>query len=149
MQLARWDPFREFGSLQDRINRMFEDVTRGLPAIGDGFETGAWIPAVDIHETDNSFVVTADLPGMKKDDIRVDLRDNTLTLSGEKKFEETTSKDNYLRVERSYGSFYRSLMLPSNVDANNIKASYKEGVLQLTIPKKEEAKPKQIKIETK
>ena len=149
MQLARWDPFREFGSLQDRINRMFEDVTRGLPAIGDGFETGAWIPAVDIHETDNTFVVTADLPGMKKDDIRVDLRDNTLTLSGEKKFEEKTSKDNYLRVERSYGSFYRSLMLPSNVDANNIKASYKEGVLQLTIPKKEEAKPKQIKIETK
>src|SRR3989337_75350 len=104
-------------------------------------------PAVDIYETNDSFVVSADLPGLNKDEIQIDLKDNTLTLKGEKKFEEKVSKDNYIRVERAYGSFVRSFTLPQNVDPEKIKAEYKEGVLEITIPKKEEAKPKQIKVE--
>jgi HSP20 family protein len=146
--LRLWDPWRDFGSLQERINKMFEETMGALsPTEGEEFERGTWAPAVDIHETGDGFVVRADLPGVKKDDIQIDLKDNTLTLKGEKKFEEKVSKDNYIRVERSYGSFVRSFALPQNVDVEKIKASYKDGVLELTLPKKEEAKPKQIRVE--
>lgn len=142
------DPWKDFGSLQDRINRMFDDTIRTLyPTDGEELEKGTWAPAVDIYETNDSFVVSADLPGLNKDEIQIDLKDNTLTLKGEKKFEEKVSKDNYIRVERAYGSFVRSFTLPQNIDPEKIKAKYKEGVLEVTIPKKEEAKPKQIKVE--
>jgi HSP20 family protein len=142
------DPWRDFGSLQERINRMFDDTIRTLyPHGGEELERGAWMPAVDIHETEDGYVVKADLPGLKKEDIQIDLKDSTLTLKGEKKFEEKVSKDNYIRTERAYGTFVRSFTLPHNVDAEKIKASYKDGVLELTLPKKEEAKPKQIKVE--
>ena len=142
------DPWKDFGSLQERINRMFDDTIRTLhPTDGEELEKGTWAPAVDIYETNDSFVVSADLPGLNKDEIQIDLKDNTLTLKGEKKFEEKVSKDNYIRVERAYGSFVRSFTLPQNVDPEKIKAKYKEGVLEVTIPKKEDAKPKQIKVE--
>lgn len=142
------DPWKDFGSLQERINRMFDDTIRTLyPTDGEELEKGTWAPAVDIYETNDSFVVSADLPGLNKDEIQIDLKDNTLTLKGEKKFEEKVSKDNYVRIERTYGSFVRSFTLPQNVDPEKIKAKYKEGVLEVTIPKKEEAKPKQIKVE--
>lgn len=142
------DPWKDFGSLQERINRMFDDTIRTLyPTDGEELEKGTWAPAVDIYETNDSFVVSADLPGLNKDEIQIDLKDNTLTLKGEKKFEEKVSEDNYIRVERAYGSFVRSFTLPQNVDPEKIKAKYKEGVLEITIPKKEEAKPKQIKVE--
>ncbi|OGE24674.1 MAG: molecular chaperone [Candidatus Dadabacteria bacterium RBG_19FT_COMBO_40_33] len=142
------DPWKDFGSLQERINRMFDDTIRTLyPTDGEELEKGTWAPAVDIYETNDSFVVSADLPGLNKDEIQIDLKDNTLTLKGEKKFEEKVSKDNYIRVERAYGSFVRSFTLPQNVDPEKIKAKYKEGILEITIPKKEEAKPKQIKVE--
>lgn len=142
------DPWKDFGSLQERINRMFDDTIRTLyPTDGEELEKGTWAPAVDIYETNDSFVVSADLPGLNKDEIQIDLKDNILTLKGEKKFEEKVSKDNYIRVERAYGSFVRSFTLPQNVDPEKIKAKYKEGVLEITIPKKEEAKPKQIKVE--
>ena len=146
--LRLFDPWKDFGSLQERINRMFGDTIRTLyPTDGEELEKGTWAPAVDIYETNDSFVVSADLPGLNKDEIQIDLKDNTLTLKGEKKFEEKVSKDNYIRVERAYGSFVRSFTLPQNVDPEKIKAKYKEGVLKVTIPKKEEAKPKQIKVE--
>jgi HSP20 family protein len=146
--LRVWDPLRDFGSLQERINRMFEETMKALSlTVGEGFERGTWTPAVDIYETEDSFVVRADLPGVSKDDIQVEIKDNTLTLKGEKKFEEKVSRDNYIRVERAYGTFVRSFTLPQNVDADKIKAKYKEGVLELTIPKKEEAKLKQIRVE--
>lgn len=146
--LRLFDPWKDFGSLQERINRMFDDTIRTLyPTDGEELEKGTWAPAVDIYETNDSFVVSADLPGLNKDEIQIDLKDNTLTLKGEKKFEEKVSKDNYIRVERAYGSFVRSFTLPQNVDPEKIKAKYKEGVLKVTIPKKEEAKPKQIKVE--
>ena len=142
------DPWKDFGSLQERINRIFDDTIRTLyPTDGEELEKGTWAPAVDIYETNDSFVVSADLPGLNKDEIQIDLKDNTLTLKGEKKFEEKVSKDNYIRVERSYGSFVRSFTLPQNVDPEKIKAKYKEGVLEVTIPKKEDARPKQIKVE--
>lgn len=142
------DPWRDFGSLQERINRMFDDTMRALyPQEGEEFGRGAWMPAVDIRETEDGYIVKADLPGLKKEDIQIDLKDSTLTLKGEKKFEEKVSKDNYIRTERAYGTFVRSFTLPHNVDAEKIKASYKDGVLELTLPKKEEAKPKQIKVE--
>jgi len=146
--LRLFDPWKDFGSLQERINKMFDDTIRTLyPTDGEELEKGTWAPAVDIYETNDSFVVSADLPGLNKDEIQIDLKDNTLTLKGEKKFEEKVSKDNYIRVERAYGSFVRSFTLPQNVDPEKIKAKYKEGVLKVTIPKKEEAKPKQIKVE--
>ncbi len=146
--LRIFDPWRDFGTLQERINRIFDETMRALyPQEGEELERGTWIPAVDIHETEDNYVVKADLPGMKKEDIQIDLKDSTLTIRGEKKFEEKVSKDNYIRTERAYGTFVRSFTLPNNVDAEKIKASYKDGVLELTLPKKEEAKPKQIKVE--
>jgi len=142
------DPWRDFGTLQDRINRLFDQTLRTFyPEGEEELERGTWAPAVDIHETEDSFVVKADLPGMNKDDIQVDLKDSTLTLKGEKRFEDKVSKDNYIRIERAYGTFTRSFTLPQNVDADKIKAKYKDGVLEIILPKKEEAKAKQIKVE--
>lgn len=142
------DPWKDFGTLQDRINRLFDQTLRTFNPEGEEeLERGTWAPAVDIHETDDSFVVKADLPGMNKEDIQIDIKDSTLTLKGEKKFEQQVSKDNYIRVERTYGTFIRSFTLPQNVDPDKIKAKYKDGVLELTLPKKEEAKPKQIKVD--
>lgn len=142
------DPWKDFGTLQERINGMFDDTMRALyPHEGEELERGTWMPAVDIHETEDGYVVKADLPGMKREDIQIDLKDNTLQIKGEKKFEEKVSKDNYIRTERAYGTFVRSFTLPHNVDPEKIKASYRDGVLELTLPKKEEAKPKQIKVE--
>lgn len=147
MMLARWNPWREFGSLQNRINRIFDDTLRDLsPFDGEEIERGTWAPAVDIYESNDSYSVKVDLPGISKDDIQVDLHDSTLTIKGEKKFEDEVSRDNYLRMERAYGTFVRSFTLPKSVDADKIQAKYKEGVLELTIPKKEEAKPRQIKV---
>ena len=111
--------------------------------------SGAWAPAVDIHETDDGFMVTADLPGVKKEDIEIDLKDSTLTIKGEKKFEEKAPKENYIRIERSYGKFIRSFSLPNNIDSEKIKATFNNGTLELNIPKKEDAKPKQITIDVK
>jgi HSP20 family protein len=147
MAITRWDPWREFGSLQEKINRMFDDTLRGaLPGEREELERGMWAPAVDIHETNDSYVVKADLPGVNKEDIHLDLKDNTLVLRGEKRFEEKASRDSYIRVERAYGTFVRSFTLPRNVDAEKIQAKYKDGVLELVLPKREEAKPKQISI---
>lgn len=142
-----FDPWRDFGSLQDRINRLFDDTLRGTTEGDEQLMRGAWAPAVDIHESENGFTVTADLPGVNKEDIKIDLKDNTLTISGEKKFEEKTPKENYIRIERSYGNFVRSFSMPNNIDSGKIKATFKDGTLELNIPKKEEAKPKQITID--
>lgn len=147
--LRTFDPWRDFGSLQDRINRLFDDTLRGTAEGDEQLMRGAWAPAVDIHESEEGFTVTADLPGVNKEDIKIDLKDNTLTISGEKRFEEKTPKENYIRVERSYGNFVRSFSMPNNIDSGKIKATFKDGTLELSIPKKEEAKPKQITIDVK
>jgi HSP20 family protein len=108
---------------------------------------GAWVPPVDIYETSDSIVLEAELPGLTKDNIVVEVKNNTLTLKGEKKFEREVTEENYHRVERSYGGFQRAFTLPSTVQQDRVKAKFRDGILEITIPKAEEAKPKQIKVD--
>jgi HSP20 family protein len=139
--LSRWDQSR---ALQDQVNRLFEDsFTRDRSGRAD---LATWAPAVDIYETENELVVKADLPDLQDKDIDVRVENNTLTIRGERKFEKDVTEDNYLRIERSYGSFMRSFSLPNTVSSENIRADYRNGVLTLHMAKREESKPKQIKI---
>jgi HSP20 family protein len=147
MAIVRWTPFRELSTVQDRMNKLFEDVIRPPYRPDEGFAVSAWTPAVDIYETDKEIVLKAELPEMPEKDIEIKVEDNNLIVSGERRKEKEVKEENYHRIERSYGSFYRSFTLPHAVDRENIKASYKDGVLKVILPKKEEAKPKQIKID--
>jgi HSP20 family protein len=141
MALVRWDPTRELASMEiDRLNRMFTDFWN------EGFSR-AWVPAVDIYETDaHEVVIKAELPDMKKEDIGVTFENSVLTLSGERKLDETTKREQYQRVERYVGRFSRSFTLPPTVDAGKIAATYKDGVLTIRLPRREEARPKQIDV---
>jgi HSP20 family protein len=142
--ITRWEPFRGLSTLHDQINRLFEDsLFRGQP--GDTSLT-TWAPSVDIYETEHELVVKADLPDMEEKDLDVRVENNVLTIRGERKFEKQVNQDNYLRMERAYGSFCRSFSLGNTVDTDKIKAEYKNGVLTVRVPKREEAKPKQIKV---
>jgi HSP20 family protein len=145
MAVMRWDPFRDLGTLQDRMNRLFEDASRGTRG-GEPTITAAWSPAVDIYETENEIVVRAEVPGVERNDIQLNLENNVLTLKGERRFEKDTKEENYHRIERSYGSFSRSFSIPATVDESQIGADYKEGILTITLPKTQKAKPKQITI---
>jgi len=147
MALMRWDPFREMSALQERMNRLFSDVRAQAPVRGEEIVQGAWVPAVDIFETNEAIVLKAELPGITSQDISVEVKDNTLTLKGEKKFEKEVKEENYHRVERSYGSFQRAFTLPGTIHQEKVKAKFKDGILEITLPKVEEAKPKQIKVE--
>jgi HSP20 family protein len=141
--LNRWEPFRGAGSLQEQVNRLFGNV---LERTAEESNLTAWAPAVDIYETEHELVVKADLPEVDAKDLDIRVENNLLTIRGERKFEKKVNEENYLRVERAYGSFSRSFSLASTVNAEAIKADYQSGVLTLTIPKREEAKPKQIKV---
>lgn len=146
-ELTPFDPFRQ---LQQRINRFFGETF-------DPFARGAeehwslttWAPACDIYETGNEIVLKAELPEVKKEDVQVTLENNLLTIRGERKFSEETKKENYHRVERSYGEFIRSFTLPNIVDPNKINAEFKDGMLRVTMAKREEAKPKQVEVKVK
>lgn len=129
------------------MNRLFSEVLARSPIGEEEISRGAWVPAVDIFETPESIVLKAELPGITKDDIFVEVKDNTLSLKGEKKFEKEVKEENYHRVERSYGSFQRAFTLPSTGQQDKVKAKFKDGILQIVLPKVEEAKPKQIKVE--
>lgn len=142
MALIRWDPFQEMSALQERMNRLFSDVRAQAPVRGEEIVQGAWIPAVDIFETNEAIVLKAELPGITAQDISVEVKDNTLTLKGEKKFEKEVKEENYHRVERSYGSFQRAFTLPGTIHQEKVKAKFKDGILEITLPKVEEAKPK-------
>ena len=142
MRVKVFEPFRSFKPFYGDFDRWFNEVAKGSET-----KDAVWNPNVDVYETDNSYVLKADLPGINKEDINLDINNNTLTLKGEKKFEEKVEKDKYLRIERRYGSFSRSFTLSDKVDKENISANYKDGVLEVTLPKKEEAKPKEIKVE--
>lgn len=133
-------------SLRSEIERLFDEFA-GLRATRGEARTGVWAPAVDVKENADSFVVTAELPGMSKEDITVEVENSTLTIKGERRFEKKDEGENYHFVERSYGSFYRSFGLPKNVSADGISAEYKDGVLQVTLPKAEEVKAKKVSIE--
>lgn len=147
MALLRWDPFREMASLQERMNRIFSDFRARSPLGEEEITQGAWAPPVDIYETTESIVLEAELPGITKDDIVVEVKDNTLTLKGDKRFEREVKEENYHRVERSYGAFQRAFTLPSTVQQDKVKAKFRDGILEITLPKMEEAKPKQIKVD--
>jgi HSP20 family protein len=155
MALIKWrprgqfDPFRDLMGMQDEINRLF-DVTLGRsPMDHTSLFEGEWAPAIDIYESEDAVVVKTELPGMTEKDVEVNLLGDTLTVKGEKKKEEEKKEKHYHRLERAYGSFQRSVKLPSMVVHEKAKASFKNGVLEIEIPKKEEAKPKQIKVEVK
>ncbi|MCA9809760.1 MAG: Hsp20/alpha crystallin family protein [Candidatus Dadabacteria bacterium] len=135
MRLRVWEPFRRVAPFYADFDKLANEAE------------GTWHPSVDISENENAFVLKAELPGVNREDINIDINNKTLTLKGEKKFEEKTEKENYVRVERSYGSFSRTFALSDKVDTENVKASYKDGVLEVTLPKKEEVKPKEIKVE--
>jgi len=141
MTLVRWNPRRSLISLPNEIDQFFGNW-------GLGFENfdKVWNPNVDISETEDAFEVVAEIPGMSKKDIKISIRENVLTLTGEKKQEEKTDKKNFHRVERMYGQFQRSFRLPNTVKSEDIKAEYKNGVLNITIPKAEEVKPKEITV---
>ena len=145
MAVVKWDPFRDLGLLQDRMNRMFDDAGRTWRN-DEPAATTTWSPAVDIFETEGEIVVKAELPGMERKDITLNLERNVLTLKGERRFEKETKDENYHRIERSYGGFSRTFSIPATVDEEKIHAEYKEGVLKIVLPKKEQAKPKQIRI---
>ena len=141
MTLVKWNPIKNLISFPDEIERLFSDF-------GLNYDESdiVWSPSVDVSETENHYEVKAEIPGLKKEEIKVTVEDNVLKLSGEKKHEEETNKKNYHRIERSYGRFERSFWLPKEVKKEEIKASYKNGVLELVIPKAEEVKPKEIAI---
>ena len=145
MNLVTWDPYRELGALQDRVNRIF-----GGPAIrrerDEEMNLGAWIPPVDIVEEKDRILLTAELPGFKDNDIQIQMEGGVLTLRGERKSEAEKEGRTFHRMERSYGQFVRSFTLPNNVDRENVKASFADGLLEIELPKREEARPRQIKI---
>jgi HSP20 family protein len=143
MNLVRWTPFHDMTLLQNQMNRLFDGAMQGWPGEANG--TRNWVPPADIHETDNDLVVTADLPGIDPKNIDVRVENNVLSITGERPFEPVES-ENIHRVERMYGGFARSFTLSTPVQADKIQATYKDGVLRISLPKAEQAKPKRIQV---
>lgn len=141
--ITRRDPFLNLTNWQDQVNRIFESA---FPGRTDSSTMTTWAPAVDIYETENELVLKADLPDMNEKDLDIRVENNMLTVRGERKFEQKVKEDNYLRIERTYGSFSRSFSLPNTISTENIKAEYKNGVLSVEMAKRAESKPKQVKI---
>jgi HSP20 family protein len=142
--ISRWEPFRGLNSLQEQVNRVFDDTfARGRTGESD---LATWAPAVDIYETEHELVVKADLPEVDEKDIDIRVENNTLTIRGERKFSKEVSQENYLRVERAYGTFTRSFSLPNTINTEGIRAEYRNGTLVVHMAKREESKPKQIKV---
>jgi len=148
MAVVKWDPLRDLLSIQDRMNRLFEQ-TLSRSRTEEGISASTWAPAVDIYETPETIVMKADLPGLTREDVEIEIRDDTLTIRGERRFAKDVQQENYLRIERAYGTFQRSFTLPTSVRQEQIRASFRDGVLELLLPKAEEAKPKKIAIEVR
>ena len=146
MAIVRWEPFRDLVTAQRDFDRLFRGAFSAQPGETE-LSTRSWAPPVDIYETEDAIVLKAELPGVDPKDVDVRVEDNTLYLKGERKFEKEVKEQNYHRVERSYGSFARSFSLPNSISADKVKAEFKDGLLTLTMPKREEAKPKTIKID--
>lgn len=145
MAIIRWDPFRDLVTLRDKMNRLFEDAATGR---GEEKEliSFSWAPAVDIYEDETQLVLTAEVPGINEKDVEIKIDDNLLSIQGERKLEKETKEENYHRIERAYGSFYRSFTLPNYIDQDKIRAEHENGVLKITMPKKAELKPRKVKI---
>ena len=142
MAITRWDPFREVVTLQNRVNSLFRDLSDNEDAVA----TASFVPPVDIYEDSEKIALKLEIPGIDEKDIDVRIESNTLTVKGERKFETDEKEQNYHRIERRYGSFFRSFTLPTTVDAENVSAHYNAGVLKLELRKKAEAQPRQIKV---
>ncbi len=140
--ITRWDPFREFSTLQDRMNRLFRE-SQGPE---ESLTTSSFAPPVDVYEDEHNVSLKIEVPGIDEKDIDVLIENNVLTVHGERKFEKEEKEENFRRVERQYGSFIRTFTLPTTVDAEKVSANYDKGVLKIALPKKAEAKPKQIKV---
>jgi len=154
MSLIRWSPTRDLAAwpsdiveMQREINKMFDNIFRGER--DESFASSSWVPAVDIAEHDVEYIVKVELPGVSKDDVKITLESNILTIRGEKKQEKETKKENLHRVERLYGTVQRSFTLPSTVKNDKIDASFRDGILHISLPKAEESKPKQIEVKVK
>ena len=146
MSIVRWDPLRNVAVLQDRINRMFNEAFGSSKDFEDEVSMSAWRPATDIYDTDNALVIKTEIPGIEKDDVSIEVKGNVLTIKGERSFDKEIKEENYYRKERSFGKFQRSFALPEAVNPEVIKANFKNGVLEIKVPKTEEKKPKQISI---
>lgn len=142
--LTRWDPFRELGTLQERMNRLFQDFTPGREE--ELMMTGSFAPPVDVYEDEHAITLKLEVPGVDQKDIDVRLENNTLTVRGERKFEKEEKEENFHRIERRYGNFTRSFTLPATVNSEDVSADYDKGVLKIRLAKRAEAKPKQIKV---
>jgi HSP20 family protein len=142
MALTRWDPFRDVVALQNRVNSLFREMNEG----DNPLTTASFVPAVDVYEDAKKVVLKLEVPGMEEKDLDIRVENNTLTVKGERKLEKDEKEENFHRIERRYGSFYRAFTLPSTVDTENVRANYTAGVLKLELNKKPEAQPKQIKV---
>lgn len=147
MALVRWEPLREMATLQNEVNRLFGTFFDTPTTAVSGNGVRRWMPAMDLVETEEHFVLRADLPGLGEDDVAIEVQDRTLTLSGERKAEHESKGEGYYRLERASGTFARSLTLPEGVDADAISASFDRGVLEVRIPKPEERKPRRVAIQ--
>ncbi len=147
MAITRWDPFRDVLALQNRMNSIFQEYNRNNQGEGDSLVTAAFVPPVDIYEDEHKIVLKLEVPGMKESDLDIQIENNVLTVKGERKFEKEEKEENFHRIERRYGSFYRSFTIPNTVNPESVKASYDAGVLKVELEKRAEAKPKQIKVE--
>ena len=143
--ITRWDPFREFSTLQDRMNRLFRE-SYGPEGREESLTSTTFAPPVDVYEDEHNVTLKIEVPGVDDKDIDVRIENNVLTVHGERKFEKEEKEENFRRVERQYGSFTRTFTLPNTVDSEKVSANYEKGILKVTLPKKAEAKPKQIKV---
>jgi len=146
MAIIRWDPFRDLVTLRDRMNRLFEDAVSTARTEEKDMISSSWVPSVDIYEDEKQLVLTAELPGINEKDVDIKIEDNTLSIHGERKLEKETREENYHRIERAYGSFYRSFTLPNHIDQDKIQAEHENGVLRIIMPKKPELQPRKVKI---
>jgi HSP20 family protein len=147
MAITRFDPFRDLAVLQDRMNRLFNDSYQGRSREDDLMSRGSWTPAVDIYEVEGSLVLKAELPELRREDIDVNIENSTLTIRGERKLDSEVKQESFHRIERAYGTFVRQFTLPPTVDPAKVGAEYKNGVLTVTLPVREEAKPRSVKVE--
>ena len=146
MNLVRWSPWREMNTLQNRLNHLFSDSFFQPSQSDDDMSLGTWHPVVDMYDEDDRIVIKAELPGMEKKDIAVDVKDRVLTISGERNYDNEVKEEKYYRRERAYGKFQRAFSLPADVDSDKIKADFKDGLLKVEVPKPEKQKPKEITI---
>lgn len=147
MAIMRWvDPFKELSAIHERMNQLFDETFLAARASEAAPAAATWSPAVDIYESGEDIVVKAEIPGIDGDDVAVEVKDGILTLRGERKFEKEEKEENYHRIERSYGTFVRSFALPTSVDSEKVRAALKDGVLEVRLSKKEQAKPRKVQV---